>query len=181
MATIFKRKGISKALRFQVFSRDGFACRYCGSSRHEGAELHVDHVKPVSAGGSNEIANLVTACQPCNIGKGAINLTEPVPFKLVTPEKGEPAFGLRFGSDGRLRDVFHIDSIGPVGATVTLYSFLTCEPHSKTAWLIEDIRASCLLFSDKDEWLRAASHWDGDIEADRVNPKFAVNSERVLP
>lgn len=180
MASDIKRKSISKALRFQVFSRDGFSCRYCGARRDDGAELHVDHVKPVSLGGSNDLGNLVTACQPCNIGKGAVSLTEPVPFSLVTPEKGEPAFGLRFGADGRLRDVFHIDNIGPVGATVTLYSFFTCEPNAKESWLIAELKDSCILFSDQDEWIRAASYWDNDVDVDRINPRFFNAPERVL-
>jgi 5-methylcytosine-specific restriction endonuclease McrA len=32
-------------------------------------ELHVDHVIPVSLGGTNEPWNLVAACVPCNLGK----------------------------------------------------------------------------------------------------------------
>lgn len=34
-------------------------------------KLHVDHVLPVSLGGLNQIDNLVTACQGCNLGKHA--------------------------------------------------------------------------------------------------------------
>jgi hypothetical protein len=63
-----KRKSISKRVRFAVFSRDGFACRYCGATS-EKAQLVLDHVEPVSRGGSNEPENLVTACEPCNAGK----------------------------------------------------------------------------------------------------------------
>lgn len=33
--------------------------------------MHVDHVLPVSEGGTNDIGNLVTACSDCNLGKGA--------------------------------------------------------------------------------------------------------------
>lgn len=63
-----KRKGISKRVRFSVFSRDGFACRYCGATS-ETVQLVLDHIEPVSKGGSDEPENLVTACQPCNAGK----------------------------------------------------------------------------------------------------------------
>jgi len=51
-----------------VFSRDGFACRYCGATS-EKAQLVLDHIEPVSKGGSDEPENLVTACEPCNAGK----------------------------------------------------------------------------------------------------------------
>jgi len=36
-----------------------------------GLTLHIDHIIPVSKGGTNEEANLVTACDQCNLGKGA--------------------------------------------------------------------------------------------------------------
>lgn len=65
-----KRKALSKKTRFEVFKRDGFKCVYCGAHPPEEI-LHVDHVHPVADGGGNEIDNLVTACLPCNLGKGA--------------------------------------------------------------------------------------------------------------
>lgn len=63
-----KRKGLSKGLRFDVLKRDSFACTYCGA-RPPNTELHVDHIKPVAEGGSNDPSNLVTACVECNLGK----------------------------------------------------------------------------------------------------------------
>jgi hypothetical protein len=65
------REPISAGLRFDVFNRDHFRCRYCGRGRDEGAVLHVDHVIPVAQGGRTEIGNLVTACAACNLGKSA--------------------------------------------------------------------------------------------------------------
>lgn len=68
-----KRKPISKKTRFEVFKRDGFKCQYCGA--HPPAVLlHVDHVVAVANGGRNDMDNLVTACEPCNLGKGARDL-----------------------------------------------------------------------------------------------------------
>lgn len=66
-----KRRGISPRLRFQVFKRDGFKCRYCGAS-HERGPLVVDHYVPVALGGSDHINNLRTACELCNAGKAAL-------------------------------------------------------------------------------------------------------------
>lgn len=65
-----KRRGIRLSLRFRVLKRDNFACFYCGAGPRQSV-LHVDHVKPVSAGGTNDFDNLRTACEDCNIGKGA--------------------------------------------------------------------------------------------------------------
>jgi hypothetical protein len=66
---------LSRTLRFQVLRRDDFRCTYCGRSASE-AVLHIDHVTPWSAGGRNDLENLRTACLDCNLGKGALPLSE---------------------------------------------------------------------------------------------------------
>lgn len=68
MTTQQKRKTISKKTRFEVFKRDSFKCQYCGKCAPE-VILHVDHIHPVSKGGTNDLLNYVTACQECNSGK----------------------------------------------------------------------------------------------------------------
>ena len=74
------RKQISKKQRFDVFKRDGFECQYCGA-KPPGALLHVDHIVPVVDGGGNNADNLITACQACNLGKGATSL-DSIPKSL---------------------------------------------------------------------------------------------------
>jgi hypothetical protein len=68
------RKQITKKARFEVFKRDNFTCMYCGRKAPE-IILEIDHIKPVSKGGSNEIINLITSCFDCNRGKGKRILT----------------------------------------------------------------------------------------------------------
>lgn len=63
-----KRKGISKKLRFEVFARDNFTCRYCGRQSDE-VKLVIDHIHPVCKGGDNSMENLATSCFDCNAGK----------------------------------------------------------------------------------------------------------------
>lgn len=63
-----KRKSISKRIRFAVFARDNFTCRYCGA-QSDSVQLVLDHIHPVCQGGSNEPENLVTSCEACNAGK----------------------------------------------------------------------------------------------------------------
>lgn len=65
----------SKRLRFEILKRDGHRCRYCGATAYE-RRLHVDHVIPESKGGTDDPANLVTACSDCNGGKSDILLDE---------------------------------------------------------------------------------------------------------
>lgn len=79
--TTAKRKAISKKVRFEIFKRDGFKCQYCGA-HPPGVLLHVDHIRPVADGGGNEDDNLVTSCEPCNLGKGA-RLLSMVPATLA--------------------------------------------------------------------------------------------------
>jgi DNA-directed RNA polymerase subunit RPC12/RpoP len=63
---------ITKRLRFEILSRDGFACRYCGAKAPD-ATLVVDHVTPKALGGTDEPTNLVTACRDCNTGKSSVS------------------------------------------------------------------------------------------------------------
>ena len=96
---------MSSALVTGVFSNDGWRCRYCGLRviqpavarrlRHALAELvpwgptnddkHAalmilraspDHVVPRSRRGTDDVANLVTACHPCQFKKADSTLTE---------------------------------------------------------------------------------------------------------
>lgn len=67
------------ALRFKIFMRDAFRCRYCGRSPQDGVKLHLEHMKARHNGGTNDEANLLTACADCNLGKGVKELTVAVP------------------------------------------------------------------------------------------------------
>ncbi len=69
---------IGKSKRFEIFKRDGFTCQYCGN-RPPDVILEVDHVHPVSKGGTSEPLNLVTSCFDCNRGKRDKVLGEVVP------------------------------------------------------------------------------------------------------
>ena len=57
-----------KGLRFDIFRRDNFTCRYCGAQPPD-VVLEVDHVVPRVDGGSDDPLNLATSCGDCNRGK----------------------------------------------------------------------------------------------------------------
>jgi hypothetical protein len=59
---------MSKRLRYEILRRDNHTCRYCGASAPT-ATLTIDHVTPVTLGGTDDPENLVTACTDCNSGK----------------------------------------------------------------------------------------------------------------
>lgn len=74
------RKSMSKTTRFEVFKRDGFTCQYCGAHPPQ-VKLEVDHIVPLAEDGLDEFDNYITACFPCNRGKGARSL-EAIPQPL---------------------------------------------------------------------------------------------------
>lgn len=61
-------------LRQRVLRKWGRQCFYCGSTGD--GRLHIDHKMPIARGGTDDFDNLVPACQPCNLSKGAKLLEE---------------------------------------------------------------------------------------------------------
>ena len=59
--------------RARIYIRDRYRCQYCGRHAVElkpREALTRDHLIPLSRGGTNDWANVVTACSPCNTRKG---------------------------------------------------------------------------------------------------------------
>ena len=74
-----------------LFARDDYACQYCGRHKRQLRDresLTRDHVVPISRGGGNEWANVVTACSTCNHRKGS-RLPQEAGLRL-TRTPGEP-------------------------------------------------------------------------------------------
>jgi 5-methylcytosine-specific restriction endonuclease McrA len=63
----YSKKPIPNRLRRQVFERDGYRCRQCGSPD----DLCADHIIPEFRGGPATLENLQTLCRACNVRKGA--------------------------------------------------------------------------------------------------------------
>lgn len=64
------RKPIPKGIRFEVFKRDNYTCKECNKSKKtHNIALEIDHIMPVSKGGTDEINNLQTLCYNCNRNK----------------------------------------------------------------------------------------------------------------
>lgn len=64
---IYQKKKISNSLRWDIWERDNFTCKHCGSRK----DLSVDHIIPESKGGTLDKENLQTLCKSCNSKKGA--------------------------------------------------------------------------------------------------------------
>jgi 5-methylcytosine-specific restriction endonuclease McrA len=92
-------------VELSIYERDGWHCRFCqipvtskearkklhlllpmaarwgkaNSEKHRGLsilESTLDHLLPHSRGGDNSLENLVTACGPCQFGRGNLTLEE---------------------------------------------------------------------------------------------------------
>lgn len=58
-----------KGLKNELMRRQNRICTYCGY-RRMATSMDIDHMIPVSRGGSNEKSNLQVICRRCNLRKG---------------------------------------------------------------------------------------------------------------
>ncbi len=69
------RDRIPVGIKEQVLQRDEYICQYCGTHCfdtyvQDPKSVTLDHFFPRSAGGRNDIDNLITSCRDCNLHKG---------------------------------------------------------------------------------------------------------------
>lgn len=73
-----KRKVLTKSIKIEIFRRDGYKCVECGRGKDE-SPLHAHHIdSPILRGGTDEMANLLTLCESCNISIGERKYDPPV-------------------------------------------------------------------------------------------------------
>lgn len=68
--------------RLIVLDRDNWSCSYCGVALIESKVANnaatVDHLVPRSAGGTDDVYNLVACCRVCNAKKGVKQVIRPL-------------------------------------------------------------------------------------------------------
>jgi hypothetical protein len=64
-----ERQHIPRSLKYAVLKRDNRTCQLCGAKAPD-VELHIDHIVPLSKGGTTTLDNLQVLCADCNLGKG---------------------------------------------------------------------------------------------------------------
>ena len=64
------RKPIPNKVKAQVWSKTDGRCAYCDLQLNPFDGFEIDHVHPVSKGGTDDLENLVPCCRPCNQRKG---------------------------------------------------------------------------------------------------------------
>ena len=60
-------ESISRAIRDTIASAAHFRCEYCQTAQAiSGAQMHLEHIIPLSRGGRSDASNLCLACAWCN-------------------------------------------------------------------------------------------------------------------
>lgn len=89
-----------------IFDRAKSCCVYCGKLH---SKLEIDHIEPISAGGSHTEDNLIPCCRSCNASKG----TKPI----------EDWVHDKHGKEGLLRTVLFMEK-GKISASTGLIEVL---------------------------------------------------------
>ncbi len=59
----------SPEIKEAIFKRDDYICVVCGNGKHNGYEIHADHIKPQNMGGESTLENGQTLCSEHNLMK----------------------------------------------------------------------------------------------------------------
>jgi len=66
---MMRRRRRPRFSKTNLYIRDLYTCQYCNTP-YTKQSLTLDHVIPISKGGTTEWNNIVAACNPCNSKKG---------------------------------------------------------------------------------------------------------------
>lgn len=83
------QRTVEQGVSWNVFRRDGYACRYCGNEK---IPLTVDHLVLWEEGGPQTEENLVAACRKCNKTRGNTQYADWLkhPFYLKVSKRLSP-------------------------------------------------------------------------------------------
>lgn len=84
-------RGISPQLRNEILERNGFTCQLCGAGPLDidpydpkrKARLQVDHLVPISQGGTDDRENLRVLCSTCNQARSNIQMPNETALNLL--------------------------------------------------------------------------------------------------
>lgn len=63
-------------IKESIFRRDNYRCVVCGRGRHDGYEIHADHIKPQAKNGVSTLENGQTLCSEHNLMKKRYGVIE---------------------------------------------------------------------------------------------------------
>jgi len=82
---------ISPQLRNEILERNGFTCQHCGAgpgdadpfNPHRKVRLHIDHIIPISQGGTDDKDNLRVLCSACNQGRANVQPPSETALNII--------------------------------------------------------------------------------------------------
>lgn len=155
--------------RRRAIERDEFHCQECGvHGGPEGeAQLHVDHVTPVSAGGTDDVENLRTLCRSCHMTKhGSEKRHTYADVDDVTPA---------------IQAVFEEMAEPPIVLRSTLYDLLceSLEADRPASGVTDEVIADLVEF---DAWERVEYNreWERPIGIEKVTTYDVVYYEPAV-
>lgn len=91
-------RSISPQQRSSILERNGFTCQQCGAGAGDPdpynpgrtVRLHVDHIIPITQGGTDNPENLRTLCSACNQGRSNISMPSEGAMNLLARIRKEP-------------------------------------------------------------------------------------------
>jgi len=89
---------VSAQLRTQILERNGYTCQVCGAGSgdtdpvnpNRKIRLHIDHIVPISRGGTSDPDNLRVLCSACNQGRANIQTPTESTKNLLARIRREP-------------------------------------------------------------------------------------------
>lgn len=141
------------AVRIRVMKRDKFRCTYCGASGND-VELEIDHIHPISKGGSNHMSNLTTACRSCNQSKSNGKLE---PMTQARQTSGLVGIFIHTLKEGRIHNQGEIIGTDADVCLVQRYSWLSGCPTDVIGIPKADIlnQEKCRMYSSGDDAVEA--------------------------
>lgn len=82
---------INPQLRNAILERNGFTCQLCGAGAgdldpfnpNRNVRLHIDHIIPISQGGTNDKDNLRVLCSACNQSKANVQPPSETSLNII--------------------------------------------------------------------------------------------------
>lgn len=151
-----RQDGPGAAVRIRVMKRDRFRCTYCGVPGTD-AELEIDHIIPVSKGGSHHISNLTTACRACNQKKsnGDLEVTD----NGHAAAERSPLMGMwlhTFNDDGSYHWQAKVVAVDGDVVLIQLFSWLDgCQTNIEKVTKEFVYSSKCRLYANREDFMDA--------------------------
>lgn len=91
-------RSMSQQLRTLILERNGYTCQLCGAGPGDPdpfddtrkVRLHIDHITPISQGGTDDPNNLRVVCSACNAGRANVETPSETALNLIARIRKAP-------------------------------------------------------------------------------------------